>query len=209
MATLIEETVTEGTLFDPNFLNLEFVFNFILWFSQKIYHFFTSFGVGEPLTVQEIPFVKNIAWIASLIFVWVILYSLWHIRKIRKNEEETFGEAHVAAADAEAVGERNKQWERVLDLAESHNESDWKLAIMEADTMLGIILTKMGYSGETIGEQLKGVEVSDFTTISQAWAAHKVRNQIAHEGMNLVITQRKAKETIDLFRQVFEEFHFI
>jgi hypothetical protein len=68
---------------------------------------------------------------------------------------------------------------------------------------------KMGYHGDTLGERLNSVEKSDFLTLNLAWEAHKVRNMIAHEGSNYLLTKREAKRVIDLYRQVFEEFEFI
>ena len=66
----------------------------------------------------------------------------------------------------------------------------------------------MEYIGETIGEQLKGIEQSDFRTLAHAWEAHKVRNKLVHEG-DFMITKREARRVIDLYRKVFEEFHYI
>jgi len=203
MATVLEETVTEGQLFDPNFLNLEFFFNLLIVLVKKIYDFFVSLIAGESVGPYDLALAKSIASLLIIFFATVIIYSLWGIRKIRVKQAEAFEEAQAT------VAEKNKKWERVLNLLDSSSESDWKLAIIEADTILGDLLTQLGYIGETIGEQLKGVPVGDFTTVSEAWTAHKVRNQIAHEGMGFMITKRQAKETIDSYRKVFEEFKYI
>ncbi|MEX2405199.1 MAG: hypothetical protein WD579_01195, partial [Candidatus Paceibacterota bacterium] len=69
--------------------------------------------------------------------------------------------------------------------------------------------TAMGHQGDTLGEKLKSVEKSDFTSIDQAWEAHKVRNAIAHEGVDMDISHRKVRRTIELYKTVFEEFHYI
>ncbi|MDP6571846.1 MAG: hypothetical protein QF747_03360, partial [Patescibacteria group bacterium] len=85
----------------------------------------------------------------------------------------------------------------------SDNQNDWRLAIIEADTILDDMVTTMGYKGEGIGEKLKQIEKSDFNTLDQAWDAHKVRNTIAHGGSNYVLTQREARRVIGLYKQVF------
>jgi hypothetical protein len=87
--------------------------------------------------------------------------------------------------------------------------SDWKFAIIEADIMLDEMLTTMGYKGDTVGEKLKQVERSDFSTVEKAWEAHKVRNQIAHEGSAFSITKPEAVRVIELYKDVFEEFFII
>jgi hypothetical protein len=67
----------------------------------------------------------------------------------------------------------------------------------------------MGYMQESIGEKLKVIEPSDFTNIENAWEAHKIRNQIAHEGSDFMINEREAKRVIGLYETVFREFEYI
>lgn len=108
------------------------------------------------------------------------------------------------------VGNKNLgKWERIVKLSESENTSDWRLAIIEADIMLDELLEKLKLPGETMGEKLKGVEKSDFTTIESAWEAHKARNMIAHEGSNFLISQREVRRIISLYEAVFKEFRLI
>lgn len=114
--------------------------------------------------------------------------------------------SHAAVAEEKFV---NKKWETVLDHINSNNEGDWKLAIIEADIILDEMLTKMGYHGDSIGEKLKGVEQSDFTSLNSAWEAHKVRNQIAHEGASFMLSERQARNVIALYLEVFEEFKYV
>jgi hypothetical protein len=101
------------------------------------------------------------------------------------------------------------KWTKILVHADSSNQNDWRLAIIEADIILGEILEKLGYQGESIGEMLKRVAKGDFKTLDEAWEAHKVRNAIAHQGSDLVLTQREAKRVIGLYQKVFEEFQYI
>ena len=103
----------------------------------------------------------------------------------------------------------NARWEKIEARLGSINDSDWRLAIIDCDIILGEMLTKMGYQGETIAEKLKQVEQSDFTTIQSAWEAHKIRNEIAHAGSDFKLSYRDAKRAVDLYKKVFEEFYYI
>ena len=67
----------------------------------------------------------------------------------------------------------------------------------------------MSYHGDDLGSKLRGATKADFKTLDQAWEAHKVRNDIAHDGSNFLLSQREAKRVINLYRQVFEEFYYI
>jgi hypothetical protein len=106
-------------------------------------------------------------------------------------------------------GPKNERWERVQKLIRSHTASDWKQAIIEADIMLDEMLNKMGYQGNSIGERLKQIEESDFVTLNKAWEAHKVRNNIAHQGGDYIVSKTEAERIIKLFEKVFEEFYYI
>jgi len=112
----------------------------------------------------------------------------------------------------EAVPAKNPQtdrWEKIVKLSESQNPSDWRLAIIEADIILDELLQKLQLPGETMGEKLKAVEKSDFTTIEYAWEAHKARNMIAHEGDNFLVNQHEIRRIISLYEAVFKEFYLV
>lgn len=107
------------------------------------------------------------------------------------------------------LGRVNERWQKVQDRIGSGNPADWKLAIIEADIILDEMLQKMGYHGVGVGEMLKAVEKTDFATLNDAWEAHKIRNTIAHEGEEFIISRPEATRVINLYKKVFEEFFYI
>lgn len=144
----------------------------------------------------------------SLILVIAIVISASRLMKLRDDIHSQL--VPVAEADDSAFENiKNEKWQKVVLHINSENSSDWKLAILECDIMLGEILEKMGYHQDSIGEKLKAVEPSDFTNIEAAWEAHKIRNAVAHEGSEFVINHREAKRVIGLYELVFREFDFI
>jgi len=104
---------------------------------------------------------------------------------------------------------RNDRWEKVLEHVASDNPNDWRLAIIEADVMLDEVITRMGYMGNSLGDKLKGVVRGDLKMLDAAWEAHRVRNQIAHEGSDYILTQREARRIIELYSLVFQELKYI
>ena len=148
--------------------------------------------------------------IFSILLAFLIIYVIYRMNKLYLMRRNLLRPPTKSAEKNEGEeAARNERWEVILEHIESENPNDWRLAILEADIVLGEMLEKMGYRGESIGEQLKGVEKSDFTTIDDAWEAHKVRNLIAHEGANFLLSDREAKRVIGLYKNVFQEFHFI
>jgi len=107
------------------------------------------------------------------------------------------------------IEQKNNRWKHIQELIKSYNASDWRQAIIEADIMLEEMVDKMGYQGNTIGEKLKSVEKSDFITLDKAWSAHRIRNQIAHDGSAFKLTREVAERTIKEYEMVFKEFYYI
>jgi len=152
---------------------------------------------------------KWLSTILSLFFLTGIIYSLIRLTQIKKEINEKYRPPAAAPISFVPTAVVNPRWQRVLDHVNSENPNDWRLAILEADIILEEMLQKMGYRGESVGDKLKTIEASDFTSIDAAWEAHKVRNMIVHQGSDFLITGREAKRVVDLYRQVFEEFRYI
>ncbi len=120
--------------------------------------------------------------------------------------------AHSVAHSTPAFSEKhtqNKRWEMVQSRLTSMNEGDWRLSVIEADIILNDMLQKMGLPGAGVAEKLKSASKSNFHTLDDAWQAHKLRNRIAHEGASFHLTQEDAKQTVLLYKKVFDEFYFI
>lgn len=182
-----------------------------LAFFEAIYHrladWYPTFFGGAKTTLG---ILVGISFPISLFFLIVIVYCVEQLKHIRKKEALMYDTKTEPAYQETSGGDPAlaHRWENVIQHIESPNQNDWKQAIIEADMMLDDILTAMGYRGESIGEKLKRVEKGDFKSLNEAWEAHKVRNQIAHEA-GFVLTHHDAKATINMYRKVFEEFYYI
>jgi hypothetical protein len=98
--------------------------------------------------------------------------------------------------------EYKEKWNIIINYMEGGEEALWRIGILEADNLLGDLLEDRGYAGLTISDKLKS---ANFNTLDLAWAAHKMRNRIAHDGSKFVLTDRMARNTLELFRSVFTE----
>lgn len=171
------------------------------------------FGI-ETLSYQAfLEFLGNawniwtiIALIISFILVVGIVYSY-----IRYNHMADLERAFVFTQERlyqELYGAEtaNTRWQDIQFHIATDNPNDWKLAIIEADVMLEETLDGAGYAGLTIGDKLKSASPTSFQSLDDAWRAHKVRNRIAHDGADFVLTKKLAQETITQYRRVFQEF---
>jgi hypothetical protein len=197
------QPLVQKPLFDPTYLNIEYIFNKILSIINPIIHFFTNPATWQTLGILSMLF--------SVACIAIILYSLVRMREIQLHEKhEIAHEVHEALArDAQTAQNENPRWHYILTLIESPNESDWRVAIIEADTMLEEILRERGFAGDSMSELLEGAKTGGFLTIQNAWDAHIVRNQIAHQGSDFSLTQVEGRRVIKMYQNVFEELKSI
>lgn len=149
--------------------------------------------------------------VLSLFFFIGIIYCVENLKLIRNKEDEIFNTKVELGFETVDTGDTlmAHRWDNAMKHIESENPNDWKQAILEADIILDDLLTKMGYRGESIGEKLKRVATGDMKSLNEAWEAHKVRNQIAHEGSEFALNHHEAKNVIGMYRKVFEEFYYV
>ena len=95
-------------------------------------------------------------------------------------------------------------WEGVLSHINSPGESDWKLAIIEADKLADNLLIQKGYKGDSMAERLAGVEKGELRSIDLLWEAHKVRNRIAHK-TGFKLSHSEATRALSYYKESLEE----
>lgn len=111
---------------------------------------------------------------------------------------------HIMAKKPEKIvlprEEIRASWEEIRRLANSPNPSDWNMAVLRADALLEDVLRRLGYEGLTIAERLKVVDSTKLPSLDRIWAAHRLRNMIAHDPL-----QQHTRETIVHTLRSFEQ----
>lgn len=201
----MENTVPNPSPFQPSAFDLSAFF-------RKIGEFFTDpegptgavFGsVAGSGFGEDFRFV--LAFFSTLFAVGIV-YTLIRIEEIQKRNRAKSG---IDFRTARVENPADKRWKGIMKHVESDNPAEWRVAIIEADTILCEIVKRMGYEGDGLGDMLKQVEPSDFVTLNEAWEAHRVRNAVAHEGSEFVLTKREVKRVILLYEKVFQEFEYL
>ena len=82
-------------------------------------------------------------------------------------------------------------------------EKDMRHAVLEADKLLDYALQKMGYRGN-LGSKLKKAHRLFGGNINRVWAAHKIRNNIAHQ-MNYQVDEKDYRSTMLAFKEAFKD----
>ncbi len=176
--------------------------------------FFDSIpGVDGSSVFEALTSVWNVyvvlAYIASAIFVYGFVYATMRKAELKKVLVEGYEIQEKLYQKTVGGSAKNQRWEEVLTHLDSDNPNDWKLAIIEADVLLDDAIKEKGYAGETLGERLKSISSAHMKTLDDAWEAHKVRNRVAHEGADFILTHSLARNTITQYQRVFEELEVV
>jgi len=181
-------------VFNPKYLNLDYLFSNLIDILKAIWLFLTE----GPLK----SIFKTILSIISVLLVFVIAYILVRLNEIDNGQKK---KADHNIPKKLTNDEINPVWLRIKAHVSSENQASWRMAIIEADLLLEDVITGMGYQGQSLGDKMKSIEQADFPMLQLAWEAHKVRNRIAHEGEKFILTQREARRVIDLFEAVLKD----
>ncbi len=97
-----------------------------------------------------------------------------------------------------------KVWNKITARLDTGLESEYKLAIIEADSMLDDILRRMGYAGETLEERLKNLTSATLPNIEEIKATHQVRNNIVHDP-DYRLSLDDARAALTVFEQALRD----
>ena len=136
---------------------------------------FSKFAMFSGIIV----YLKIISIILALIFLIGIIILISKASWLKYRFLENFVEFFVYRPFG--VKKTFKEWAKINKRLEAGQEADYKLAIIEADSLLNDILAKMGYGGEIIGDRLKQLDSAVLPNINQVWEAHKIRNNVVHD----------------------------
>jgi len=110
----------------------------------------------------------------------------------------------AASSPAQLNVERYRsQWLEIEGSLSQKQPASYQMAILNADKLLDRALRERGYRGNTMGERLKTAG-SAFGNINAVWAAHKLRNRIAHE-TDVNITYTTARRALATFKQALKD----
>lgn len=98
-----------------------------------------------------------------------------------------------------------KRWQRIKEKIEKGSEADFKLAVIKSEDFFMKILSRKGFKGKTLLEQLEKIapEFLPSNVFNELLKAHQVRNNIINDP-NYKLTRREAKKTIEIFEKVSE-----
>lgn len=186
-----------------DYLNLEYV---LVRLFELVFGVQRTVGNFPDVLTAFITGLYVFGMFASLVFLILIVYAQIKLLEVEHGGFHALeAKAHESHEPEVLVTHKNDRWERIVSLASSGTQGDWRRAILEADIMLGDALAAAGYSGAGVGEQLKMANPIQFTSLDLAWKAHKVRNDVAHGGESYMLSERDKSTAIDYYKRSLEE----
>jgi hypothetical protein len=131
-------------------------------------------------------------------------------RRILKAQAEAQPPVPADAPQPAAVptGALRDRWNTILAHLDSPKESDWKLAVIEADKLVDDSLAKAGFPGATFGDRLSNISPGMLLSLDGIWWAHKVRNRLAHE-VDYFLRYTEARQAVGYFEAALAELQLI
>ena len=167
---------------------------------DQIYSFF---GVKDFIyyisssALQDYLFPVKLVFVMFAMFflagvIYFMINSSWLQYKFLEDVTEFF------SWQSYGLREISKQWSKIKKRTESGAESDYKLAIIEADDFLVKILDDAGFDDEDFGQALKKAERMFLNGTSEILAAHETRNSIVYNP-DFKISAEQAKKILDIY----------
>lgn len=95
------------------------------------------------------------------------------------------------------------KWLEIEHKLQPANADSQQLAILNADKLLDAALKETGSKGSTMGERMKARQ-GVWSNANAVWAAHKLRNQIAHED-HISISDETVRRALASFKRALKD----
>jgi hypothetical protein len=101
------------------------------------------------------------------------------------------------------VEKYRSRWLRIETTLSRNNEGSHILCVLNADKLLDQALRDRGIAGKTMAERMKSCQ-GKWTNGNGLWAAHKVRNRLAHE-TDATIDYERARQALVAYKQALKD----
>ncbi len=171
----------------------------------------------DPAVIDNIVYLKFIPfWIINTVkisfigfFVIGVVFLVFLFAKSSWAKFMVYDEANMFSNyRSYGLQKITKAWEKIVKRLSSNLNSEYKLAIIEADDLLNNILKKMGYSGETMGDRLKQVTLDMVANIEDLKEAHILRNNIVHDP-DFSLSLEQAKKNVKIYEETFKNLNML
>ncbi len=146
--------------------------------------------------------IKIIFIFISAIFIGIVIYFVLNTNYLKYRILQDVSE--FFSFKPYGIKSMVKPWEKILSRLELPDESEHKLAIIEADDVVDGILKRMGHHGANLSERLLHLSHATLPNINDLQQAHVVRNNVVHDP-NYRLTLDEAKRTLKIYEKALQD----
>lgn len=175
-------------------MNWEFLYN-LLGIRDFIY-FISSPAIQETLFPVKLVFI-----FFTIFFLSAVIYFMVNSSYLKYKFIEDVSE--FISYQAYGLREIANRWKKIQNKTESGIESEYKLAVIEADDFLSEILEDRGFAGESFEELVNNAGRIILPNLDEILSAHEIRNSIVYEP-DYKIDLDQIKKTLSIYESAIK-----
>lgn len=187
---------------DVHWLNLEYLFNQII----RLVAWILTLLKNIILSLNETPFKILFFILASGFFIFIALIFFKFLKLKRKAKK--FSRIRFNKED-NSPKIRTTKWMEIKSKINSEAIEDRKEAILMADKILDEIFSGIGFKGDSLGEKLRQVELSDFKSLQDVLMACEIKDKIVHGGEGFEISKEETDEVLSKYEKGLKELKYL
>lgn len=155
-------------------------------------------AIGLWVTNNAVWLKISSAIFSSLLFIRIIFYAVY----LEKFSEPVKDYLDFSGRTDKFVKKRtNKAWRSIVAKFNAGDQANLKLALIEADRILEMILKNAGFPGENLDERLQKAASVQIPNILDVREAHEGRNKVFSDPAYTI-----TKENANRFLRAYQEF---
>ncbi len=166
-------------------------------FLENLTLFFSSHAFDNLIFYFKIAFL--VLALSAIVFIIFALFKTSWLRMLI-----LYDAAEFLSYRPFGVKKMEKDWRKIIVRLDTGLESEYKLAVIEADNMMNDVLKKMGYAGASLGENLNKLTAATLPNIEEIREAHHVRNNIVH-GPDYKLSLDEVKKALGIYEKALRD----
>jgi len=152
--------------------------------------------------------IKVIAGYLTIVLLGLLVWVIFHaFRMVRAQDKALLHVLDKPETEEEAEAMYMDDWGQIKQFANSMQEAEWKLAVIQADKLVDEMLKVQGFQGESMGERLMSIDPNRYLTLQELWEAHKLRNLLVHD-ISRSISKGQAVAAVESYERFLMELGF-
>lgn len=105
-------------------------------------------------------------------------------------------------------GKMEKKWDKVKERLKTGSVSQYKVAILEADSIVDDIIGRIGHGGGNMTEKLEQLKAGQLDYQEELLEVHQIRNKIVHDE-NFIVDRELAEKTVGVYEKFLRYLEFM